>query len=225
MIMLWFTLWRAPWAHGFDSFGMELNWKVQYRCHQVCSSWDQFRPGWRKTSSNVYCKDRRFSEPTALQVCSHWSLIPANANIAFVTTCLDLSNSSPSFHVYNYRCGFEKLWALPRALWTEQVRCAQSVQGSSVIDQGIFWWFEGTEEWLDDQHLFLFHVQCYLEMLEQRRKRFSGILRSFANVSGRTKEIMCGKCQDLEVSNLPFSVFYKANNRHPGFLTQGQPWC
>lgn len=50
-------------------------------------------------------------------------------------------------------------------------------------------------------------------------------LRGFAIFSDWTKQIICGKCQGLEVGNLPFSDFYKANKRDPGFLTQGQPWC
>lgn len=141
------------------------------------SSWDQLHPGWRKTSSNVYCKDGRPSEPAALHICSCWSLMPANANIAFVVICLDLSNSLPSFHLSSYRCGFEKLWALAHALWSEQVHCAWSVQGTSPIDQGIFRWSDGTEEWLDGRNLLLLCVQCYLEMLEHHRSRFYGILR------------------------------------------------
>lgn len=105
------------------------------------------------------------------------AMVPANMNIAFVVTCLDLSNLSPSLCLSSYSCGFEKLWALPRALWSEQVHCAHSIQGTSPINQGIFWWSEGTAQWMVDQHLLLLHAQCYLEMLEQHRSGFLAFKR------------------------------------------------
>jgi len=214
---------RPNRTHEFGSFGTKPNWKVQSRCQKVCISWDHLQPGWRRPqmcTARIEGPQNQLLYRSALAGLEYqlmrtqplWrpALTSAIHHQVFI---------SPATVMALRDCGH------CHTLCEASRYVVQSVQGTSPVDQGIFWWPEGTEEWADEQHLFLLHLQCNIEMLERHRSRFHGILMGVASISGWTKQMTSGKCQGLEVGNLPFSVFYKANKKDPGFLTQGQPWC